>query len=132
MTRRQVYRYYCEFCKKAGCSGGHIRKHEKGCTANPGRVCGLCAHVKADQAPLADLASAFDKSQKDFGLTRARELSHNCPACILSAIRSSKANEWFLDFAGQEEAPSLEFDFPAEMKRFWQSVNEAEAAMGDY
>lgn len=34
-------RYYCDYCKRAGGSRVHMEKHEKGCTNNPKRECGI-------------------------------------------------------------------------------------------
>ena len=34
--------YYCDFCKKKGMSASAMSKHEKHCTLNPTRECGLC------------------------------------------------------------------------------------------
>jgi hypothetical protein len=42
MKVKKVNRYYCEYCKKSSCSGGHMQKHELHCTANPRRVCRMC------------------------------------------------------------------------------------------
>lgn len=41
MRRVKVWRYYCEYCGKGGCSGGHMKRHEERCTLNPNRVCGF-------------------------------------------------------------------------------------------
>jgi len=56
MTRRQVWRYKCDFCKKSNCSGPSVKKHERGCTNNPARICGMHVHCKAQQPPLQGLA----------------------------------------------------------------------------
>jgi hypothetical protein len=62
MRTKRVLRYYCDFCRKAGMAKYWIAKHEKGCTANPGRFCGLCEIAedhKKPQAPIADLMACL-------------------------------------------------------------------------
>ena len=35
-------RYYCDHCNKGNGSPSAMRRHERGCTMNPQRVCGMC------------------------------------------------------------------------------------------
>lgn len=49
------WRYYCDFCKKAGQSGFHMKNHEAACTLNPARVCRMC--VKLAEGSQADMAA---------------------------------------------------------------------------
>jgi hypothetical protein len=50
------WRYYCDHCKKAGQSGGHIKKHEDACTLNPERKCRMCPKIaEGAQASMADM-----------------------------------------------------------------------------
>lgn len=114
MITKKVNRYYCEFCKKSGGHAGHMRNHEKACTANADRVCSMCElcdggggesldELKSrlpdgHEWSLADKDSngPWDAKHSDAederrrlaieGLRRVRELT-NCPACILAAIR---------------------------------------------
>lgn len=54
MRKVQRWRYYCDFCKKAGNSGFHMRNHEASCTLNPARVCKLCPRIgEVEQADMA-------------------------------------------------------------------------------
>jgi hypothetical protein len=55
MKRVQRWRYYCDFCKKSGNSGGHMKSHEASCTLNPARVCKLC--LKNSDGAQADMAA---------------------------------------------------------------------------
>ena len=56
MTSKQIRQYKCDFCGKRGLSASAMSKHEKRCTMNPGRVCGVCAFCSGDdQAKMADL-----------------------------------------------------------------------------
>lgn len=82
MTRKQAWRYKCDFCGKVGYSGGYMAKHEKCCTANPDRVCRMCKLIEVDQKPIADLVAAAKR-----GLKALEEEAEGCPACMLAAIR---------------------------------------------
>ena len=95
MTKRKVWRYTCEWCGKSNCSGGAIAKHELHCTKNPNRVCRMCARVGDKQATMAELLRAIQDApiiQGHFeigfkSLDPLRAETHNCPACILAALR---------------------------------------------
>jgi hypothetical protein len=152
MRRVQRWRYYCDFCKKAGNSGGHMKKHEASCTLNPQRTCGMCAVIEADQADMtlmlallpdpkpfesvvhhdADVwGGAYDENCFDSegfnaamapALKALRELTTDCPACILAALRQKGI-----------PVPAVEgFDFKDELKEFWTCVNDAEAEREGY
>lgn len=75
MKTKRVNRYYCDYCKKQGGSASHISRHEKRCTMNPDRECGVCDLLGVAQ----DCANKC--------LKWLREACDNCPACILAAIR---------------------------------------------
>lgn len=123
MKRKQVWRYYCEFCKKSGCSGGHIRHHEEHCTANPDRKCGFHEHEWWEGGPqpaMADLIAAINSGHDwDEGMKALREVAENCPACILAAIKQSGAwdKAWREELAEWNEwgdrpiHPVLDFSF---------------------
>ena len=113
MKRRQCWRYTCDFCKKSNCSASSIKQHELHCTMNPNRVCRMCARVGDKQAPMPDLIAAiryaavpgFEEYKVedlggDFGkigvppmkvqkIDALRTVAHNCPACILAAMRQA-------------------------------------------
>lgn len=114
------WRYYCDFCKKATGTRHSMAKHEKGCTANPGRVCGLCALAGQPQRSMAELlAKAYELfdgiaihdlcgPKGDEAAKAFREFAGNCPACILAALRQS-------DF----DVPWIQnFDFRTESRAF--------------
>ncbi len=98
MKKRLVWRYTCEFCKKANCSAPSIAKHELHCTKNPARVCRMCMRVGEKQPPISELIAAIhfvpvteflDIQIQERRLDRVRIAARNCPACILAAIRQS-------------------------------------------
>jgi hypothetical protein len=144
MTRKKVWRFYCEFCKKSGCSGGHIKDHEESCTNNPNRVCGFHGHpdwADGPQRPIAELivAARSGETWAD-GMKALRDAADNCPACILAALKQSGvwkdcmdeyAEEWEERGGWQEGTlprprdAVLSFNYQAEAKDFWATVNDA-------
>ena len=141
MKTKKVNRYYCDFCKKAGGSAGHMRRHEKHCTLNPRRTCGVCKLIEADPPPLSDLVAVLPDVEKytigispehtfhsgltgdaNFALKKLREAAENCPACILAAIRQ----------AGIPVPLVTDFDFTTEMEAVWAKVNAENAREAQY
>lgn len=134
MKKIQRWRYYCDFCKKAGQSGGHMKNHESACTLNPGRVCKMCkkmGHVGQPEMPtlLATLPTppkpATEMNRDDETALRVlveaampelRVLTNNCPACILAALRQKKI-----------PVPIVEsFNFRKEVDAIFQDIAEEE------
>ena len=131
---RQVkrWRYYCEFCKKAGGSKGHIVAHEKSCTNNPDRVCRMCGYIGDPQPDLSEMIAIiknnivfcgtddFESYVLQYGVNEMEILAllrekTDCPTCLLAALRQSKASYLF---------PS--FKFKEERDEFWKEHNETE------
>lgn len=129
-------RYYCGFCESAGRLKGFWTKpkaerHERGCTANPDRVCGLCTEVaeliggKSEQRPISELVAVLSEDKPEWGFKELRLLANNCPACILAALRQTpirkemNTQEWW-EWMGQ-----FNFDFKRELESFWQEHNNA-------
>ena len=138
MKRLKKWRYYCDYCKKSGCSGGHIKRHEESCTMNPNRVCGMCKQTDEKQPKMADMIKVLDVvnitvTEDDHGesymmlgnekgaLGKLRKAANGCPACMLAALR-------------QHGYPFLfgSFHFNEERKSFWGDVNESRMDSGDY
>lgn len=130
MRVRKVNRYYCDFCKKAGCAANHMKKHEDRCTMNPNRHCGMCAMLRKEQPQLSDLIATikkhcpdgywnnpnFDDCNPYATIVKAVEEIRtitNCPACIHAALKQSG-----------EYAPQDCFDFKEECKKAWAEFNE--------
>lgn len=146
MTRKQRWRYYCDFCGKAGGAGGHIARHEKGCTANPNRECGLHKRIGEPQPPLADLIGALESGGEDWaaGLSALIDASGECPTCILAALRQSPKLKATRDRYWTEspldnalsplEQKGLDtiraWNFKAKMAKWWRDVNGAEYERG--
>ena len=141
MITKKLNRYYCEYCKKSGCNANVIRKHESACTLNPNRVCRVCLMDHGDsvkgegeQKPIIDLMALLPdpllflaigeydfKFYKD-GLTETvnsalpllREVSGDCPACIMAALRQK----------GIPVLMATDFSFTKEMKEIWDNIND--------
>jgi hypothetical protein len=97
-------RWYCDHCKKSSGTGAAMTKHERGCTNNPERVCGMCAFAGLDAKPLPELkAFVLAHSERDEGIFDKREygvlklesiasfkeLAGDCPACMFAAMRQT-------------------------------------------
>jgi hypothetical protein len=113
------YRYRCDFCGKTSGSGGHMARHERGCTANPGRICGVCDGRQLQRA-LPDLIAALGKGD-EAGVVALREAAGGCPACMLAAVRQSG-----LQHGPDEEGPgfSVPWKFSEEKDAWWREQNE--------
>jgi hypothetical protein len=119
MRKKKVWRYYCDHCKKSGCSGGHMARHETGCTRNPNRACGMCKRVgDVEQQPTDVLVDALVNG----GLEKLRAVAEACPACMLAAIIQTRVRLGEASFDGAWS----EFDFKAECKSWWHDVNMKE------
>ncbi len=64
MRQAKRWRYYCDFCKKSGGRKDAIENHEKVCTANPNRQCGLCDHCGEVPPDIIELTSFIDEHPK--------------------------------------------------------------------
>ena len=76
-------RYYCDHCNKGSGSPSAMKRHEKGCTKNPQRRCGMClVYGRVNRSP-SDLLRVLNEQ----GFEALKEATEDCPACILSALR---------------------------------------------
>ena len=130
MTRKQVWRYKCDFCGKHSLSASGMNLHEKHCTMNPNRECRMHKHCDAAPKPLSDLIAIFNQcprienanmepgSVMQFHVEDVGPLidaADGCPACIFAAIRQSGFTGWVV------------WDFKDAVKKFWAMVNEDRA-----
>ena len=133
MKTKRVNRYYCDFCKKSGCSAYHMRRHEERCTMNPNRKCGMCDIVGEEQkdltylmdilpAPewiegeLVDLVLETLRNESDIQavIPDLRDAANGCPACMMAALR-------------QKGIPvPMAMDYKKERDEFWGAYNEAQ------
>lgn len=82
-------RYYCDHCNKGNGSPSAMKRHERGCTVNPHRVCGMCKMLADDGGPEpAPPRDALIRIMDSQGFKAMCEAAGQCPACILSALRT--------------------------------------------
>jgi hypothetical protein len=117
-----VNRYYCDFCKKGGCSGGHIAKHERSCTRNPNRVCGVCREAHLEQKPTADLLAAL----KANGVEGVQAVASGCPACVMAAIHALRKEEPLEQVGGGEYDNYIDFNYRTAADAFWAERSKEE------
>lgn len=131
MKKKKVWRYGCDFCGRSNCSGGSIAKHERHCTMNPNRVCRMCKAVGETQAPIAELIAALefraspwsgDEGPTEADTTKIRAVAHNCPACILAALRQAERDS--KDAAGSAHY-SENFNWAEERKAWIEDYHNA-------
>lgn len=83
--------------------------------------------VTEEVAP--SMATLVESIEHDAKITKLRAAAHNCPACILAALRQSGVMA--PDGEGMPFVP--EFDFKAECGAMWAEVNAAREGCGyDY
>lgn len=145
MRKRKVWRYYCDFCKKAGCSGGHLKNHEKHCTLNPNRDCGMCKARELEQPDLSkailllpnpdeylsretdcdgdNIFICFDglEDAVDKVLPELRDFVENCPACIMAALRQR----------GIPVPVAKKFNYRDECQYMWAELNRNQEDYSD-
>lgn len=114
MRAVKKWRYYCDFCSRAMMVKKAAEKHERGCTMNPARECGLCRIAGLAQQPITDLMAPL----QDYDFDALKKLADDCPACILAAIRQ------FNNPLGVGDRFSNDWDFKAELTEFWKSQND--------
>ena len=117
MKRLKKWRYYCDFCKKS--SGRTLADHERHCTMNPNRVCRFCKLLGETQAPIADLLAALRSGVVPV-LPALKKSAHDCPACILAAIRQLPPEEY-----GALDDSVTMYDYKAESKKALEDLNAA-------
>lgn len=124
MKQVKRWRYYCDHCKKSGGSKGHIVKHERGCTKNPNRVCGVCDFTGESQPDLQALIAFVERrvpmlpTEDYFNGSRGanqlvdelEKLANGCPACTLAAMRQAR---------GQFYPSQEHWNVKAKFRSFW-------------
>lgn len=132
MKTKKVWRYICDFCGKTSGTKPSMAKHEKRCTLNPNRECGVCKMLEQEQTPIAKLTALLpDENQYreswegappdgfhysiqfsvdvNAAIPELREATNNCPACMMAALRQAKI-----------PLPIVEgFDYQKELDAVW-------------
>lgn len=114
MRSKRVIRYYCDFCNRGKFRKPDMEKHERGCTANPNRVCGLCERVGNATTSLPDMISAIESG----GLEQLETLVDSCPACILAGVRAWNK----LDTTTDDEM--IFFNYKEAADKWWKAQSE--------
>jgi len=123
MHKKKTWRYYCGHCKKSGGSSYCIQNHERGCTLNPERICGMCGQTGQDiYSDIVKFAMGLTQSNSSVKMKELRNSVGSCPACILSVLRRSGMYE-------EEENPvwidRKDFDYQKEHKQWWDEENSS-------
>jgi hypothetical protein len=107
-----------------------MAKHEAHCTMNPARKCRVCELLGEVTPIVADLVALLPNpkdypslgtmdevntlsSAVDAAIPALREATHNCPACIMAALRQAGIPVPLVD----------EFDFKREMQSIFSDIN---------
>lgn len=130
MRRKMVWRYYCDFCRKGGCGGGSMKRHEGSCCRNPNRVCRMCVYggIGDEQKPMPELIEALGNGTTQ-GVERLRCAAQGCPACMLAAIIQSKLQRPRV--SDEDSGFFVEFDFKKERAGFFAEVNSMSMQAGE-
>ena len=130
MEIKTIKAYYCDFCGKRMLSASWMSRHEKNCTMNPNRGCGMCGRpvpldeliekysgridVKQDDQ---DAMTASFKPGAEFKTDDIDDDCNNCPACTLAVLRQAGLNHsWILALTG-------EFDYKKRKDEWWADKN---------
>lgn len=124
-------RHYCDFCKKSGAKKPAMFKHERGCTANPDRVCGLCAMAGEEQLATPYLVEIWLHD----GFAALQMATAECPACMLTAMRHSfdpKDRDTWHSFNEPKYAGYDTWQFKDAIKDWWKDYNETHREYAGY
>ena len=126
-------RYYCDHCNNGNGSPSAMRRHERGCTANPQRVCGMCSMLAREGGPCpAPPLPVLVQELETEGFKAMCELANDCPACILAALRTK--NTRAADYDGEGMPPNRvlgpddgrnEWDYKRAKEAWWAEWNSA-------
>jgi hypothetical protein len=127
-------RYYCDHCNKGNGSPSAMKRHERGCTLNPQRVCGMCKMQADDGGP--DPAPPRDELLRILdadGFKAMCTAAEDCPACILAALRTKngKGEHGEPVVTGPEDGRQ-EWSYTAAKKQWWDGWNSAQAEQRGY
>lgn len=154
------WRYYCEFCPKAGQSGFHMKDHEARCTLNPARVCRMCVKLATgEQAAMGDMLALLPDPAKFMRHVPEQSLGSDYEMGDLGTIPAHDAlDDEALRAAVRTVLPALrelthhcpvcimaalrqrgiplplvdDFDFTSEMKSAWSNINDLQAEREGY
>jgi len=120
-------RYYCDHCKKGSGSPSAMKRHESGCTNNPLRVCRMCAILADKGGPEpAPQRGALLNVLDSGGFKAMCESANDCPACILSALRTKNRYDPEIGFyvEGPEDGRQT-WSYKSAKESWWKEFNTA-------
>lgn len=121
-------RYYCDHCNKGNGSPSAMKRHERGCTMNPQRVCGMCAKLHDEFGP--EPAPSRDELRRVLdaeGFKAMCEAAKQCPACILSVVRTLNTTDddtGLPCMLGPEDGRQ-EWSYRSAKEDWWRDFNDA-------
>lgn len=127
-------RYYCDHCNKGNGSPSAMRRHERGCTLNPQRECGMCKMQHEDGGPEpAPSRDELVRIMDTQGFKAMCEAANDCPACILSALRTKNGcdPETGPYVAGPEDGRES-WSYTQAKAQWWKDWNSAQAEQRGY
>lgn len=115
MRKKKVTRYYCDHCSKGMFKHDAMYRHESVCFKNPNRECFLCGINGSSPPPPGEMIAALESG----GLKKLREITDNCPACILAGIIQNRI--------ANPEDDHVSFDYRKERDEMYQRVQSEES-----
>jgi hypothetical protein len=117
--------YYCDFCKKRSLSASATSHHEKHCTANPNRICGMEHKETINMPALIEKYKAqteIEEKKDEYGITvkairwpKLEDIQNDaefCPMCTLTIIRALDLNRYYF-------RDKIKFDYKKEIENWW-------------
>lgn len=126
MRSKLVQRHYCDHCSKGFFKKPSCFNHEITCFSNPKRQCPFCITDNVEPKPVAELLKVLEE-HGDAALPTLRELTGNCPGCIMAALIQHYNACKHLD---PEERPWIEFKYKEEVAE-WHSNQDPWKTFGD-
>lgn len=101
-------------------------RHERGCTLNPARSCGVCKNTEPDIKALSNIALSGD-------IARLSDAADGCPACMLAAIRQADwptqtdtDNDGLHPFTRKViPQPISDWNFNDSLAEWWREMNNS-------
>lgn len=133
MRSRKVTAHYCDHCNKRGFQIPAMEKHEKRCTRNIDRECGMCSfmagrdgHNEHDELYCSSKTTRELIEMLTIGseeeVKAMRMAAGDCPACVMAAVNFH--NKKFMDHLNFYHSSGLrwiQFDWKEE-KAKWDAV----------
>lgn len=105
-----------------------MESHEKGCTANPDRVCGICAYSGAEQRAIAELTGAYLVG----GFKELQGICDSCPACTLAGMRQADMSKLSHDEQQVIYQTQGDWDVRKAFDEFWSEERHAREEAQSY